>query len=560
MAQPNNTYINLDGKHQSPARSQERGNVQETYKSYGSDQDYRGARNSSLPGIPYIGGGVRPSALQPKAWVGADGVYLLNNIETDKIKSKMSSDQLTVRGSAIINNKAQDIFPGDEARDPANINNYLNYIFNRGGGSTPLGSGIYNFPQVGNSLNINSTGKDAIEDGSESKYSVSGRWAIVLAVSPADLLGGFFVSKGHTDSSNCEVAIWSDGNNVYRTIGGTDKIVDSVANIISTSEHIVFQLFNLGDASTPADSFSVNDQVIWDEETDSRGAVTSPLPLMIGGIHSTSTPGSVSDTNALGHYRMFLSYNSDRLAIKEHISELTVAQYVNYTCSPFSFGDGDSVMNAYAIDIAERVDGFWFRTEKLLQDLGYDILFANGGTSGAGTSQKVPDDMAYPANQNEDVTYNPLPNNLRKFLREYRIDFFGMSCAINEYAGVTDSKIPFNWLDTAQQFQMMHKSCSEHGAVFMHNTCFTLSPDLPLDPYGPNLRRDVTEGINAHATNVFDWSTLISDPSTGAAYSNELQQDSAHPSLRAHHAIALRQLLPQFAGYLYTIKAIYPTA
>lgn len=561
MEQPSNTYINADGKHESPARSQERGNYQKTYESYNVGQNNRGSRNSTLPGIPYVGAGVMPSALQPKAWIGARGVFNLNAINGGKIESKINNATLTVRGGLTIANKVQDIFPGDEARDPNNINNYYNYIFNRGGGPLPLSSGIYDLPQVGDSAYVSSNGDDLLEDGSESEYALDKRWCFVLAVSPEDLLGGFFASKGHTDSSNCQVAIWSDGTNVYRTIGGSDRVVDTVANIISTSEHVVLQLFNVGDTGTPFDSFAVNDQVIWTEENTNRGAVTSTLPMMIGGIHSSATPGSASTSNAKGHYRLFVSYNSDRLTVKENIDWLSVAHYVNYTCSPLAIGDGDSVMNSYAPDIDDRIDGFWFRTEFLLnQNSTTHILFANAGTSGAGTSQKVPDDFAYPANQYKNITYNNIMNNVKRFCQEFMVDFFGLSCMINEFAGKETGVIPYSWLDTVQLLQMMHRTCSKYGVVFMHNTNFTVNEIVNSEPEFPILALDVNDGITSHTSNTFDWHTLITNQETGFVYSVELQQDSAHPSKRAHHAIALRMLVPQFAGYLYTIKAIYPDA
>ena len=212
-------YI-VNGKHVSPVASQEKGNGEAIAQGYSTTTAWLERYDSSMPREQFIlGGGSCPSVI-PKAWIGAQELFNLSVDDGGSFKSKVSNNVATARGSATTGNSTVELI----TQDTKTVKGY-----NRGPVS-PFGTGPDKLPKVGDALLIDAVGKDVIVENSIGKTTLTTDWERSIRFTPTTVTPGarvFLISKGHTDASNCEFAISYDDTNVYRTIGGTDKIVGS---------------------------------------------------------------------------------------------------------------------------------------------------------------------------------------------------------------------------------------------------------------------------------------------------------------------------------------------
>ena len=551
MPPKTNEYINVSGQHESPSRSQEKGALEFMSRGYAITENPNiNDRTSSILGVPFIQGGADISALDPKAWHGAESITLLSTIDTGNINSKIGSSVLSVKGASIIESLVQQIFTGD-----ADDSDY-NYAYNIGD-LTVFGAGNYILPEVGDALKVSASGDGAIVLGSESSCALNKTWARSLWVSPSDLLAGFFWGKGYGDASTCQAGIGSDGTNIYRVIGGIVKNVGLVSTYLSTSEHTLLTLINLTDSQNSWDAFGINDSIVSAPATTSRGVFTSTLPETIGGIFTTNDDTSALTANANGHYRLLNRHGDDFWYVKETLGEWVNGMYVNYTSSILLTVDGDSIANGANGDSTDRNAGFAFRIKDIITALGYDVLVACTGTSGSAFEQKCPSDFPFPSDRQEEITYNSLSGNALRWCRDWRTDLLITNSGTNELPSITEDHQPNKWNQLTKALMMMSKCCSQYGVPFYHNTCGVTDRNTPgVMIFRRALAENIRDQISMRSPHSGDWSRYFTNLSTGDVHP-QLMTDAAHPNKFGHRFIA-GIFIPFIAGHVYSSRILYP--
>jgi hypothetical protein len=510
---------------------------------------------STAPGMPFVQGGAKPTAVNPFAWRGADSIHSLTNIVTDAIAPKIGTGDLTIRGSAVIASSTVEIFTDDAMGFGGTTNNY---IFNKGevrtdGGQTPSN------PQVGDALHINAAGKDGVVVGSEASCPLDGRWSRLLSIVPEDLAtGGFFYSKGYTDYTTCQAGIYSDGTTVYRVLGGSRKAIDTVANILSLTEEITFKLDYNGE-NTPWDSVYVNGVNVWKETEDSIGAVTSTLSEMVGGIYATDSAAAASILNHDGRYRRLCRYGAEHMINRLLLPELASAMYSNYTSSIFVWGAGDSIMNGFGGASADRSKCFFFLLEARLQSMGYDVLFANNGVSGSAYNQVVPSDVALPpywqydsVNEGDEI-FNSSDANMNNVMQNFRPDVVLGNSGTNEYGNQFENNAPYDWATQAHALQLISAKCSSYGVPFIPNT--TGVHRLPNTDFERDIGAYISQHLIQRCGTIADWQKDIIDQSTGLA-PVDFTYDDVHLSLLGNEWVET-VYFPLMVGYVESTKIIY---
>jgi len=542
------SYIDGNGDHICPANSNGIGNIQELSKQYEVGQDLNGRRSSSQQGIPKLLGGANVSSIRPKAWVGANSIYTLSAIDTGSIGAKVGSGSLTVRGGSVIADKQVQIFPNDPPQVPTT--DMEQYMFNKG--NTPAFGTNFDLPMMGNSVYVSSIGDDL--QVTEAPASISSDFERSIRFCPDTIAPAsrvFVFAKGHTNESSCEVAISYDATNIYRTIGGTDVIVGATSLLSTTIENRLCIINKSG-----ADWFIINNTIVRDGLTNNRGAFTTTRLETLGGILGSDSDGVATIDNALGHYRQFDRYGSDRLLNKYIIAEQQTASYANYTTSILIGGIGDSVGNGFGGTGYDRINGHYFQLETYFKSLGYDVLFANGALGGTHYVQCAFTEIPKPASYASTVTLNT--NNFNTAImmcKKYRVDMLLSNSGTNEYTNQSEDEGTFNWLEQIQAMQDINATCSRYGVPSLQNTCGINSAST-TNPYLKTLYKDVRDNIIMAGSNLIDWSNAFLNPDTGVAYPDMLLDD-AHPSTLGY-TIMRDMHIPYMFGLIHSTRFTYP--
>jgi hypothetical protein len=475
---------------------------------------------STVAGFPINMGGSKSGIVQPKAYIGAENITIMNTINTTTIPSKIGSD-LTVRGGATIANSTAEIFNDDAYQFGGGTNNY---IFNKG----DVESGTPNNPKTGDCVLIDAVGKDVVVTGSESLYPLGGRWGELISVLPQDLAtGGWFASKGFNAVATVQVGIYSNGTNVYRVIGGTQKLIDTVANILLTTQEITFEIQYDG-TGTPWDSMYVNGVAKWTETTDSIGVYTSALTMVIGGLRSTDSEGSATTVNHDGYYRRHAIYNKDVIIQERLRSIFAKSHYGNYTSSMLIIFPGDS--NANGAGVTSRDKTSCFLDEAWLQGLGLDVLCGNNGVNGLQLSQMIPLEIAQPnywnygeVDEDEEVFSTNTGASITTLMENWLPDAIVTSAGSNAYANQSENNAPYDWIVQGHAEQLISSYCSKYDIPLIVDGAGVHT--LPNTDFERDISRKVSEYLNQIGGDRVDTNFLFEDPTTRLGYASLLNDD-----------------------------------
>jgi len=543
-------YI-VNGKHVSPIDSQEKGNGEAIAQGYSTTTAWLERYDSSMPREQFIlGGGQCPSVI-PKAWIGAQDLFNLSVNNSGFFASKMGQNRAVIRGTASVANSQVEVC----TEDTKSIYGYERGPIN------PFGVSASKQPKAENCLLINAIADDVTIENSTGKVSLTTDWERSIRFIPTTITPGarvYLISKGHTDASNCEFAISYDDTNIYRTIGGTDKIVGSTASILSTTTETRLAIVYKGTATTPWDSFYINNASTHKETTDLIGVATSGLTECVGGLRSGNTEGAASIQNALGYYRQYLMYGEDRLLHIREIDNQQKAAYNNYNTSLIVFGIGDSIMNGYHEDSEDRDAAFFFQTENYLHSLGIDCIFSNQGTSGSAYPQITQQDTPYPAYYNKDVDFNIIADSVYRWIAEYGADIIVANSGTNDLSSSNIQDLPFPGSGIVASLQMIHECCARLNVPFIHNSCGMYRDSIAGNRGPSTLHKFVRNHIVSRSTNIIDWSWALTNPVTGYP-DEEVIFDSIHPSAIGYKIIS-KLLNQKMLGYFKDMSLIAPNA
>jgi len=464
-----------------------------------------------------------------------ENITILDTLNTTTVPSKIGND-LTVRGGAVVANSTTEIFNDNPYEFGGGTNNY---IYNKG----DAGSGTANNPKTGNCVLIDVVGKDVVVNGSESLFPLTGRWSHLISVLPQDLAtGGWFSSKGFNAVATVQLGIYSDGTNVYRVIGGSQKLIDTVANILSTTQEITFEIQYDG-TGTAWDSTYVNGVAKWSETTDSIGVYSSTLTLVLGGLRSTDAEGSATSTNHDGYYRRQAVYNKD-VIIQERLRAIFAkAHYGNYTSSILAMHAGDSNQNGAGVTSRDKTS--CFLNETWLQGLGFDVLCGNNGVNGLQLSQMSPTEIAEPnywnyggANQDKETFNINTGSSITMLMESFMPDVLLTCSGSNEYANQSENNAPYDWIVQAHAEQLISSYCSKYDVPYISNSSGVHT--LPNTDFERDISRKVAEYLNQIGGDRIDTNFHFENPADRLGYS-DLLNDDVHYNDDGHYVKHLNE-------------------
>lgn len=548
------SYV-VNGEHHSPCASQEWGNHELTLKRYPDPATELDNNTSSVVGLPNVLGGANINTLFPKAWDGAEGIYMLGNISGASLDPKIGSGAMTIDGSPSVDDLSTVEIFDDDPFAFAGDSSY-NYLFNKGNvvnhGTTA------NNPKVGNTAQFNGSGKGGRVASNATTVALDKDWERIVKFKPTTITPGaevFIIAKGYGSSANCQFAISYDDTSIYRTIGGTKVAVGATSTYFDVNKEVRLSIINMGAQTTAKDSFAINDTIVRDNLSTDRGSVTSVRQESIGGIPTTDDDVSALTSQALGNYRMYIQYNDEHVSNYLDVADQQIADYVNYTASILIGGSGDSIMNGSGEGASDRSTSFFFQIESWLKSLGYDVLFANQGISGTTYQAHRPSHLPYPASINEDPSVKNINYaNVTRMCKEFKVDILIGNSGTNEYANQNEPVLPYDWYSQLVAMAQISSECARYGVKYIHNT--TGAHKNPNTDY----ERDVSINVNNHllqrSLNVINWRDYAVDTATGLA-TDQMYFDDVHPTLRLASIIA-RAHRPHLLALVESSKLAYP--